>query len=111
MAVRLSTGGKEVLDGKGLAVSVGRGVTVKVSVGVEEEASVAVGARAVFVAGKKEVFVGTLVSTGVDGAGVEVRVHAKELIIPRIKKIRLISQIESPSRIIYPNQPEVTRIP
>lgn len=52
--------------------------------------------------------VGRLVSTGVGDTGVEVSVQAKELRIAKSKKngFRLISEIFSPVRILYPNEKE-----
>jgi hypothetical protein len=90
LALRLSTIGRNVLDGIGLAVSDGRGVSVKVLVGVTEAVCVAVGARGVTVSviGENAVFVGTLVSTNVGGMGVDVKVQANEVTIHKIKKIR-----------------------
>jgi hypothetical protein len=99
------------LDGNGLAVSVGRGGIVEVWVGVTEAACVAVAAKRVFVAGASNVFVGIGVSMNVSGIGVEVRVQANELIMPRIKiaSFCLISEICSPLRIIYSHDREVKK--
>ena len=93
-----------MLEGKG--VSEANGVRVSVSVGVGEP--VAVGWKGVSVTGGNDVLVGRLVSTEVAGTGVEVSVQAKEMRMPKSKKngFRLISEIFSPVRILYPNEKE-----
>jgi len=89
--LRLSTVGRDVLDGIGLAVSDGRGVSVKISVSVTEAVCEAVGTRGVIVSviGTNAVFVGTLVSTKVGGMGVAVNVQASKVKIHKAGKIRL----------------------
>ena len=73
------------MDGNGLAVSVGSGVMVKVSVDVTDIVCVVVRERGVSSPGRNAVFVGISVGTNVGGTGVEVRVQANDVIIPRIK--------------------------
>lgn len=109
--MRLSTVGREVLDGNGLAVSDARGVSVNVSVGVTETVSVAVGTSGVSVTGANAVFVSTLVAGERGGIGVDVNVQANEVVMHKIKikGCRLIRKIYSPFRILYPNNCEVKR--
>jgi hypothetical protein len=106
--LRLSTVGRDVLDGKGLAVSEGRGVSVNISVGVMETVCVAVGARGVLVTGANDVFVGRLVPTTVGGTGAEVKVQANEVITHKMEKtsFRLISEIQVPFGNNIPEYPE-----
>jgi hypothetical protein len=105
----LSTVGRDVLDGNRLGVSEESGVAVKVSVVVMETVcegeAVAVGTRGVSVTAANDVFVGTLVWTRVGAMGVEVKVQANEVIMPRIEKISFRLMIEAMflSRIIYSN--------
>jgi hypothetical protein len=111
-AARLSTTGRGVLEGGGLAVSDGRGVSVKVTVGVTEAVCVAVGAADVNVAviGAKAVFVGGFVGGGeVTGIGVAEEVQANKDSMQSIRKIGagLIGKIVSPYRILYPINWEV----
>ena len=100
----------DVLDGNGLAVSEGREVSVNGSVGVTETVCVTIGAS-VSVTGANDVFVGRVVSPNEGGIGVvEVNVQANDEKIHRTEKIsfRLISQVYSPRRIIYPNNSRIT---
>jgi hypothetical protein len=87
--LRLSTVGRNVLDGIGLAVSDGRVVSVRVLVGVTEAVCVMVGTIGVTVSviGEKAVFAGTLVSTKVGGMGVDVKVQPNKVIIDKIERI------------------------
>jgi hypothetical protein len=75
---------------------------VRVSVGVPEAVGVAVAAA---------VFVGASVGTDVGGAGAEVRVQAKEVIIARvkIKSLGLIRKYGSPFGILYLKAEEVPK--
>ena len=86
LALRLSTVGRDVLDGNRLAVSEGRGVSVNVSVGVTEIVSVALGTKGVSVISRSDVFVGALVAVEVGGIGVDVKVQANDVMMHRIKK-------------------------
>jgi hypothetical protein len=91
--LRLSTVGRAVLDGNGLAVSVGAGVDVNVS--VIETVCVADGTKEVSVTDANAVSAGTFVSTGAGTMEVGVRVHPKEISNAKAKKtsVRLINRI------------------
>ena len=92
LASRLSTVGRDVLDGNGLAVS------VNVSVGVTEAVSVGPGTKGVSVTGANDVFAGTMVSTTTGGMGVDVSVQAMDVMMHKIGKlsVRLMCEIGSP---------------
>jgi hypothetical protein len=93
VALRLSTVGRAVLDGKGLGVSEAEGVSVAVSVGVLEEVSVGAGIVTVSVIGENAVCVGGSVPTEVGGIEVAGEVQANELSIHTIGRMsfRLIA--------------------
>ena len=89
LALRLSTVGRDVFDGKGLGVSEGSGVAVNDSVGVREAVWVAVGLRGVAASGFEAIVaVRVGVVSGVGAIGVDVNWQATDVTIHKAKSIR-----------------------
>jgi hypothetical protein len=93
VALRLSTVGRAVLDGKGLAVSEAGGVSVAVFVGVLKGVSLRAGIVNVSVTGERAVFVGGAVPAEVGGIEVAGEAQANEMSIHTIGRMsfRLIA--------------------
>jgi hypothetical protein len=102
VALRLSTVGSDVFEGKGLGVSETAAVSVAVCVGVLEAVSLGAGIVSVSLTGENAVFVGVSIPAEVGGTGADVEVHANEVSSHRIGRMsfRLIAQVYSPFRIL-----------
>jgi hypothetical protein len=89
VAFRLSTVGRDVLDGNGLGVAEGKDVSVAGMVDVAESVWVAVGALrvAVSVTGENAVFVADSAFATVVGVKVDVELQANDTRVRRVGRI------------------------